>query len=254
MHHAHIDKFAYQDSAVHRLDPRVKVIAVAVLSVFVLATGRYRVAVLALWAIWPFAVLVIGRIPLGFVLKHIAQVAPFAAVAALSCPYYNRAAVEAAFGPWRFGTTYGWLQFANIMCKFAVTMGALMALICTTKFADLLAGLRKMHVPAVLVNQLGFLYRYIFVLVDKAHHIMRARVGRTLRYLGLKREAAVAGAMIGTLLVTSIETSERVLMAMQARGFDGQMRTLTQLRITRRDWVFAAMTASFIAVIRLLGF
>jgi cobalt/nickel transport system permease protein len=253
MHHAHIDKFAYGDSAVHRLDPRVKVIAAAVFTVFVLATGRYRVAVLAIWAVWPFAILVIARIPLGFVLRHIAGVAPFAAVAAFSCPYYNRAPVEVAFGPWRFETTYGWLQFANIMAKFTVTMGALMAVICTTKFADLLAGLRRMHVPAVLVNQLGFLYRYIFVLVDKAHHIMRARLGRTLRYLGLKREAAVAGAMIGTLLVTSIETSERVLMAMQARGFDGRMRTMSRPRITGRDWGFAIVTAAFIAGVKWSG-
>ena len=80
MHHAHIDKFAYLDSPIHRLDSRVKLIAVVVFTMFVIAVPRYSVSVLALYAIGPFAMLVIGKIPLRFAAKHILTVSPFVLV------------------------------------------------------------------------------------------------------------------------------------------------------------------------------
>ena len=69
-------------------------------------------------------------------------------------------------------------------------MAALIALVCTTRFSDLLCGMEKMGMPQILVNQLGFLYRYIFVLIDKAHHILRARASRKLRNLGFAKESS----------------------------------------------------------------
>ena len=39
---------------------------------------------------------------------------------------------------------------------------------------------------------------------------------------------------------------ERINVAMQARGFDGNWRTINRLTIRGRDWVFAAVSAAFI--------
>ena len=252
MHHAHIDKFAYQDSPVHRLDGRIKLLAVTMFTVFVLAVPRYSVSALACYAVGPFAILVIGRIPLRFALRHILTVSPFILVLAASCPLYNTEPMGVEFGYFSWTVSKGWVQFANIAGKFVVTMAALIALVCTTRFADLLCGMEKMGMPQVLANQLGFLYRYIFVLIDKAHHILRARACRKLRNLGFAKEVRTAGAMIGTLFILSLESSERINIAMQARGFDGEFRTIHKLRIRRADYFFAAMTIIFLIVIRFL--
>jgi cobalt/nickel transport system permease protein len=253
MHHAHIDKFAYEDSPIHRLDSRVKLLAVAVFSVFVLAAGRYSVSALACYAVGPFVMLVIGRIPLRFVFKHILTVSPFVLVLAASCPLYNREPMDVAFGPLSWTMSRGWVQFANIFGKFVVTMAALIALVCTTRFAALLTGMEKMGMPRLLVDQLGFLYRYIFVLVDKAHHLLRARGSRKLRNLGFAREVRTAGAMIGTLFILSLESSERINIAMHARGFDGEFRTINKLQIRGHDYIFAAAVVVFLAAMK-LGF
>lgn len=254
MHHAHIDKFAYLDSPLHRLDSRVKLIAVAVFTVFVLAAGRYSVSVLAMYAIGPFAMLVIGRIPLRFAIKHILTVSPFILVLAASCPLYNRAPMTVRFGPCEWMTIAGWVQFANIVGKFVITMAALIGLVCTTRFADLLAGMEKMGMPRLLVSQLGFLYRYIFVLIDKAHHILRARASRKLRNLGFSKEVKTAGAMIGTLFILSLESSERINIAMQARGFDGQFRTINRLQIRGRDFLFGAVVLVFLIAVTIINY
>jgi len=249
MHHAHIDKFAYLDSPIHRLDARVKLVATVVFTVFVLLLPRQGVSVLLCYAIWPFALLVLGNVPIRFVLRHILIVSPFIAVLALAMPFYSQAPVSIAFGPFAWTTTSGWLRCAAIMGKFFVTMALLIALVSTTRFADLLAAMEKMGMPAVLVMQLGFLYRYIFVLIDRAHHMLRARAGRRLRYLGPKRELATAGAMVGSLLMHSIDTAGRVNIAMEARGFDGQFRTIRRMKMAGRDLIFAAI---FVFVILLL--
>ena len=253
MHHAHIDTFAYADSPIHRLDGRVKLLATAVFTVCVLAVPRYSVSMLACYAIGPFVMLVVGRIPLKFVLRHTITVSPFIIVLAASCPLYNREPMGVEFGPLSWTIGQGWVQLANIMGKFIVTMAALIALVCTTRFADLLCGMERMGMPPVLVNQLGFLYRYIFVLIDKAHHILRARAGRTLRNLGFATEAKTAGAMIGAMFLLSLESSERITIAMQARGFDGEFRTIHTLHIRRDDWLFAAMTVVFLILVQFLN-
>ena len=133
-----------------------------------------------------------------------------------------------------------------ILGKFVVTMLALIALVSTTRFSDLLTGLQKLGLPKLLIIQLGFLYRYIFVLIDRAHHILRARAGRTLRNLGFKAELKIAASMLGSLLTRSIDTAERINIAMQGRGFSGSWHTLSKLQIRRADLLFALSAAFFI--------
>jgi len=129
---------------------------------------------------------------------------------------------------------------------------ALIALVSTTRFGDLLAGLQKMRLPKLLVVQLGFLYRYIFILIDRIHRMLRARSGRKLRNLGFKGELKVASAMLGSLLTRSIDNAENVNIAMQARGFDGRWRTISRLKMGRKDLFFVVTSVSFLAALQFI--
>lgn len=246
MHHAHIDKFAYQDSPIHRLDSRVKFITVLIFTAVVISLPRTSVSILVCYAIGPFTILVLGKIPLRFVFKQILLVSPFVLVLALSCPLYDKTAVTVAFGPFFWRTSIGWMRCFTILGKFIITMLALIALVSTTRFNNLLIGLYRLGLPRVLIIQLGFLYRYIFVLIDRAHRILRAREGRKLRNLGLKAELKIAAAMLGSLFIRSIDTAEHINIAMQGRGFDGRWRSISKLQIRRTDLLFALMAASFV--------
>jgi len=246
MHHAYIDKFAYQDSLIHRLDSRVKFIVVLIFTTVVISLPTASPAILTCYAIGPFAVLVLAKIPLKFAFRQILLVSPFVLVLALSCPLYDKTSVNVAFGPFFWQTSLGWLRCFVIIGKFIVTMLALIALVSTTRFADLLAGLQRLFLPKLLIIQLGFLYRYIFVLIDQAQHILRARTARRLRSLGFKKELRIAGAMLGSLLTRSIDKAEHINIAMQARGFDRNFRTLSRLEIRRCDYIFVLLAVSFI--------
>jgi len=251
MHHAHIDKFAYQDSVIHRLDSRAKFLVTLLFTVFVISLPRSSVSILACYAVGPFAVLVIAGIPLKFVFKQILLVSSFVIVLALTCPLYDKTAVTISFGPLLWHSSLGWLRCFSILSKFTVTMLALIALVSTTRFSDLLAGLVKLGVPVILTVQLGFLYRYIFILIDRAHHILRARTCRKLRNLGFKVELKTAASMLGSLLIRSIDTAEKVNIAMQARGFDGKWRTISRLKLRFNDFLFVLASVCFLAALQI---
>jgi cobalt/nickel transport system permease protein len=251
MHHAHIDKFAYQDSVIHRLDSRVKFLVTLAFTVMVLSLGRTSVSILTCCAVGPFTVLVLGGIPLRFALKQILLVSPFVLILALSCPLYDRNPLVVAFGPLTMQTSVGWMRCFAILGKFVVTMLALIALVSTTRFSDLLVGLGRLGVPKLLIIQLGLLYRYIFVLIDKAGRILRARAGRKMRNLGLKPELKIAAAMVGSLLIRSIDTAEHINIAMQGRGFDGNWHSLSESQIRRSDIWFIFIAAAFMLLLYL---
>jgi len=252
MHHAYIDKFAYQDSPIHRLDSRVKFIATVVFTAAVISLARTKLAILACYAVGPFAVLVIGGIPLRFAIRQILLAMPFVLVLALSCPLYDRAVATVAFGPLTWQISVGWLRCFAILGKFVITMLTLIGLVSTTRFNDLLVGLQKLGLPKLLVIQLGLLYRYIFILIDRVQHMLRARSARKLRNLGFWMELKTAGAMIGTLLLSSIENAENINLAMQARGFDGTWRTVSRLRLRRQDLYFAAAGSAYLLALQFL--
>jgi len=250
MHHAHIDKFSFMDSPVHRLDSRVKLLVALVFTAMVISLPGTSPGILACYAIGPFTILVLGKIPLRFAFKQVLLVSPFVLVLALSCPLYDKTPVMAAFGPWLGRITVGWMRCFTIIAKFIVTMLALMALVSTTRFSDLLAALQRLGVPKVLIVQLGFLYRYIFVLIDSAHHILRARESRRLRNLGFKAELKIAASMLGSLFIRSIDTAYRINLAMQGRGFDGKWRSLSKLQIRSCDVFFALTAVSFMLALQ----
>jgi cobalt/nickel transport system permease protein len=254
MHHSYLDKYANGDSFFHRLDARTKFVAAMAFTAAVLLSGPKSAAILFCYTVGPFAVIVLAGIPAGFVFRRILVVCPFVLVMALSCPLYDRAPETVWVGPWAVSLTSGWLRAGSIMGKFVVTMMVLMALVSTTRFADLLAGLERMGLPSILAIQLGMLYRYLFVLVDRVHHMLRARAARTMRRLAFRDELRTAAAMVGAMFIRSVETSQNIHIAMQARGFTGRFHSLRPMAITRRDAGFALAVAMFIlAVWRWIG-
>ena len=228
-------------------------LATLALTVAVLSLPPLAISPVFYFAIGPFALLVLARVPLTFVFKHITLVSPFILVLALSCPFYDRSAMNLPIGPHLFHTTAGWVRCGSILAKFTVSMLALIGLVSTTRFTRLLAALQALHVPGILVMQLGFLYRYIFVLIEQGHQIVRARNGRRLRYLGLKQEIRLATAMIGSLLIRCLETAEQINITMAARGFTGQWHSLSRSKIQPRDWIFLGGSLAYLVGLHLIA-
>ncbi len=253
MHAAHIDRFAYQDSWVHRLDSRVKALVTFLFTAVVLALPLNDPPLLMMALVGPFTLLIVGGIPIRFAAKHLLWVAPLIMALALSCVWFDRTAATLTLGPLAWHTTAGWLRGLTVIGKFVVTMTAMIALVSTTRFHHLLAGLQQLHVPQILIVQLSFLYRYLFVLIETAQCLMRARKSRSLRHLGFRQELATGTALLGSLLTRSLTRAEALHRAMQVRGFSGTWTATGPTRLHRNDVLFMAISGTYLAGLLLVA-
>jgi len=250
LHHSHIDRFARGDSPVHRLDPRGKLIAVIAYTAVLISFDRYAVFVLAPMAVGPLAALWFGRVPVTFALRRAAVLSPFILMLCLASPFYDDSPQALAFGPWQWEIAGGYLTAVDVAVKFTLSVLALTALTGTTIFASLLEAMRRLRLPRVLTMQIGLLYRYLFLLLDEAMRIRRARDFRGAARAATGRRLTAAAGVIGGLFVRTVDRSERVHTAMAARGYRGEPRSLDLARWRRRDTALLLATAAYLLLCR----
>jgi cobalt/nickel transport system permease protein len=142
--------------------------------------------------------------------------------------------------------------FWNVLVKSCMAITAMILLSATTPFPNLLHALERLRVPRIFVMLASFAYRYLFVLVDEAERMERARDSRcyTGRWLW---HAGVVGQTIGMLFLRSYERAERVYAAMVSRGFTGEALPLTPLRMRGTDAAFLIASVGFFGLLRVGG-
>jgi cobalt/nickel transport system permease protein len=211
MKHAFLDQYSDLNSFVHRLDPRTKTLVVLAFVLAVMATPPTAWPSFALDAILIAGLILLARLPPLYALKRSAVVMPFVLMIAVFLPFFEGGEVAGSYniGWWQVSVTYeGVIVLWNGVVKSWLSALSLILLSATTPFPRLLKGLERLGVPRVMVMILSFMYRYIFVLVDEAMRMGRARESRSLGG-GLLWRARTLGNMIGTLFLRSYERAER---------------------------------------------
>ena len=136
-----------------------------------------------------------------------------------------------------------------IVLRSTLCLINLLILTGTTPFPELLRGLRRLGFPRVLVLNLSFLYRYLFVLTDEAMRMRQARECRRVGRASARAEIAILGSMLGTLLLRSFEHAERMYQAMLSRAYVGEFHVLAPRQFTWHDFVFLGGVAVTIGTV-----
>jgi cobalt ECF transporter T component CbiQ len=129
-------------------------------------------------------------------------------------------------------------SYLILRVETASTLGLL--LVFTTPWTHVLKALRTLRVPVVFVVILGMTCRYIFLMLETAHEMFESRKSRSVGDLdpGDRRRLAVGSA--GVLLSRTMQLSGEVYLAMQARGFRGEVYVLDDFAMQARDWLALA--------------
>jgi cobalt/nickel transport system permease protein len=146
------------------------------------------------------------------------------------------------------GISGGWISFFSILLRFMMTVGVALILVATTGYHAVCMALEKMGVPQVFVVQLLFLHRYLFVLVDEASRMVRARSLRSFQGKGLSMR--VFGSMAGHLLLRTMDRAQRIHQAMLCRGFDGNLRPFHPLKVRAWEVLFLLGWSAFFLLMR----
>lgn len=144
--------------------------------------------------------------------------------------------------------------FVSVLMKSWTSVTAACILTATTPPMRLLEALRALRLPAILVSIVMLMYRYLFVLVEEAQRMMRARAARSAAIGAnsggtLVWRAKSAGGMAGSLFIRTLDRSERIYLAMLARGYDGSIRRQDAPPVSRRELTALAAALSLCAAI-----
>lgn len=261
MHANVFDRYRHGHSLLHNLDARIKVLVTVayILSNVLLPDGAWLAFGLALLFL-AYCNLVSG-LGLGFTFKRSFVALPFA-LAALTAVF---SIPGHPLAEWHIGTLMliptdaGVLRFASILVRSWLSVQMAILLVAVTAFPDIIHALGHLHVPAIIVTIIAFLYRYLFVLTDEVIRLLRARQARSARKDGIKAggsvgwRAHIAGNMAGQLFLRSYERSDRIYDAMLARGYTGQLQTLHAEKIHTADWLVGAVAIASLVVVQIVG-
>lgn len=246
-----VERYAERDSPLHRADARAKVPA-AVLTIFAItATREGDWSTLGLLALPVVLGAFVSKLGLWFVLRRTFLALPFVLAAA---PLLFTREGETIFTLPVVGwdaSREGAEAVATILARSWVAVGVAALLVSTTSIVEILRALRWFRVPGILVATVFFAYRYFYVIGDEAQRMLRARDSRSAAIPGyrsgraIRWRASVAGHMVGSLFVRSLERSERVYAAMQARGYHGEHRFLEAPAFPPLEGVAAAALVAY---------
>lgn len=242
----YMDLLSYQDTRLHRLDPRAKLISTIIYITCVISFSKYELSNLVPYVIFPVYLLSRGNISASYIIKKVLIVSPFAFMVAVFNPVFDTAAIT-RLGP--LSVSGGWVSFFSILLRFALTVGTVLSLIACTGFYNICYALERLGLPRIFAVQLLFLYRYIFVLVEEAVRMVRARDLRS--FSGRGRGLGTFGPLAGSLLLRSINRAQKIHQAMVCRGFDGNIRLIRNYVFGRNEVLFLLQWTSLFIIFRL---
>lgn len=242
MKHDFIDRYSRLESPVHERDARAKTVALFAIVIACVTTPPKAWFAFCIYAGLVVVIAVASRVPFRYLLTRALVVLPFILVVAVFVPFVHRGGGTVDLGLFHVSRN-GLLVLWNVTVKSLISVSCLILLTSTTQFADLMHGFERLHIPSFFTLVSSFMYRYVFIIIDEAERMKRARDSRNYRGRWLW-QAKVIGWMIASLFLRSQARAERVYQAMCARGFDGTFPRWTESHMKAADYVFMIMVAA----------
>lgn len=118
---------------------------------------------------------------------------------------------------------------AAVSARALAGMCCLLFLALTTPATDLVAGLRRLGLPAEVAEVALLTYRFLFLLGTTAA-AMHAAQGARLGHEGARRRLRSLGLLGANLLPRALDRAQRLEHGLAARGWEGDLRVLSPHR------------------------
>lgn len=241
------EALAKRNGLLQSLDPRVNV--VGLFALIVATAMSHSLAVIGALFGCAVALALLSRMPLRVLaMREWLPVLVFTGLIALPAIFFTPGPViyRLPFLDWPL-TAPGTRSALFLISRVETAATLALLLVLCTPWTQVLKALRSLGVPVVVVVMLGMTHRYIFLLLHSALDLFQARRSRIVGALDGATRRRLAASSAGVLLGRSLHLSNEVFLAMQARGFRGEVYTLDEFHMRPRDWLalaaFGALTA-----------
>jgi cobalt/nickel transport system permease protein len=209
-------------SVIHRAPAHLKLLTLVGFMLVVVATPREWYPLFGAYLLVLVVVIALSGVPAGYLAKRMLIETPFV-LFALAVPFIAEGpqVVVAGLSLSEPGLWAAW----GLLAKGTIGVLASLTLAATTEPQDILVGLRRLRVPDMIVQIMGFMLRYLDVVTAELGRMtiaMRSRGGDPRS----PRHWPVLARSLGALFIRSYERGERVHLAMLARGYDGTLPDL----------------------------
>ena len=235
------EQIARKPGLMQSLDPRAKVLGIFVLVIAVAVVHKVAV-LLGLFA--GALVLALGSaIPLRtLILRVWLVVLAFTGVIALPALFLTPGD---PLSPSSFVTRQGLHTAILLILRVEAAVTLTTTLVLTTPWAQILKALRLLAVPKEAVMMLGMAHRYIFLLTETATRMFESRESRRVGKLRGREKRHMVAQTAGVLMTKSIDLSQEVFLAMQSRGYRGDVFTVADTRMRPHDYIVILVFVAF---------
>jgi len=256
-----IERDAYKDSIIHRIDARVK-IAICFAAIIALVAVPYSTMIYtvgALFFLFFFILWCCTRLSFVVYLRRVCAIVPLWGVIIffqifLKNKYYTEYDVLYSL-PLGINIYAQSVEFAFILLvKFVVCISFIILLSSTTKMHDMLEGAARLGLPAEFALALGMMIRYLFVfgyMYRKMNETLKTKCFDAFdRHLPYRYRLRQIGYLIGTMFIRSYEQGERVYTSMLCRGYGrDSFLYIKKKPLGRGDTAFLCISLAFVIAI-----
>jgi len=270
LRHITIGQYIPTGSFIHRLDPRAKLLGLALLGVAAIMARSYVSNAALLLMV--MALVRLGRLPLGYILSGIVPALPFIAILAmLQLFFYGQSYAQLDAAP-RVLLSWGpvlvseasirlvvvsLLRFLNLLFLTSLLTNTTTTSALTRGIEGLLRPFSRIGLPGHEIALVGAIaLRFLPILGEQLESITKAQASRGValetkgrwHLIGNARRVA---ALIVPLFADAFRRCEETVSAMLARCYQGgKGRThLVELAFAPRDWVAVSLSALVVTAI-----
>ena len=135
----------------------------------------------------------------------------------------------------------GLLTAATFLLRVLASVAAVLCLTLSTRWVDLLRGLRSLRLPPLFLQVVGMTVRYLHAFHRQSEETHLGKKSRSVCRAPTAVEQAWVGSRIANAWDRGLHLMEEVSDAMTSRGFKGEARFPPGSRFRARDWGFLAV-------------
>lgn len=115
----------------------------------------------------------------------------------------------------------------KLFFKALGSVSCLYFLSLNTPMVSLMSALIRFKVPKLMIELMGLIYRFIFVLMETADTIITAQNSR-LGYSRISTGYRSLGVLIASVFIRAYKHSDDLYISMESRGYDGEFNVLEE--------------------------
>lgn len=245
-----IDKLCYQSGL--RYVNAAEKCAYTLLGLVICIVSRSYLAAMFVFAVNGILTVGIGKIPVSRYIKLLLIPGAFLLAGTLALFIdVGRTPLDAfaiPVGGWYITGSFASIKEGARLCTTAMaSVACLYFLALNTTMTDILEVLKKLHLPALIIELMLLIYRFIFVFLETASAIMTAQESR-LGNRNFRTRIRSFGGMGAALFVLALKRANALYDAMESRCYDGRIRVLSQERPPRKKEIALIVLFALAAV------